>query len=67
MPFHSPGDLSDPGVKLESIVSPVLAGEFSTNSTAWEAPCKTILNMIHIMAAVHQIGGSYISMSDIRR
>ena len=28
LPFHSPGDLSDPGIELESLVSPALAGGF---------------------------------------
>ena len=58
VPYPSPGDHSDPGIKPESIVSPVLVGKLSTNTAAWEAPCKTILNMIHIMAAANQIGGS---------
>ena len=35
LPFPSPGDLSDPGIKL---ISPALAGVFFTSSTTWEAP-----------------------------
>ena len=30
--FLTPGDLSDPGIKLMSLVSPVLAGGFFTTS-----------------------------------
>ena len=34
LPFHSPGDLPDPGIKPES---PVLASRFFTSSATWEA------------------------------
>ena len=30
LPFPSPGNLSDPGIELESLVSPALAGGFIT-------------------------------------
>ena len=30
LPFHSPGDLPNPGIKPPSLVSPALAGEFVT-------------------------------------
>ena len=30
LPFPSPGDLSDPGMELASLVSPALAGGFFT-------------------------------------
>ena len=30
-------DLPDPGIKLMSLMSPTLAGEFCTTSTTWEA------------------------------
>ena len=30
LPFPSPGDLPDPGIKLASLASPALAGGFST-------------------------------------
>ena len=33
LPFSSPGDLSDPGIKPASVMSPVLAGDFFTTST----------------------------------
>ena len=31
-PFSPPGDLPDPGMESESLVSPALAGSFFTNS-----------------------------------
>jgi len=37
--FSTPGDLPDPGVETASLVSPVLAGGFSTTSATWEAIC----------------------------
>ena len=37
LPFPPPGDLPDPGIKPESLMSPALAGGFFTSSTAWEA------------------------------
>ena len=33
----SPGDLPDPGIEPESVMSPALAGRFLTNSAVWEA------------------------------
>ena len=38
LPFPSPGDLPDPGIKRRSLMSPALAGGFFTTSTTWEAP-----------------------------
>ena len=32
-----PGDLSDSGIKLASLMSPALAGGFFTTTTTWEA------------------------------
>ena len=32
LPFPSPGDLPDPGIKPESLASPALAGGFFTTS-----------------------------------
>ena len=32
------GDLPGPGIELESLMSPVLAGGFFTTSSTWEAP-----------------------------
>ena len=47
LPFPSPGDLPDPGIKHVSLMSPALAGGFFTTSASWEAHgidkliCKT--------------------------
>ena len=38
MPFPTPGDLPDPGIKATSFTSAELAGELFTTSTTWEAP-----------------------------
>ena len=38
LPFPSPRDLADPGIKLTSPASPALADSFFTTSTTWEAP-----------------------------
>ena len=37
LPCPSPEDLSDPGIKLASPMSPALAGRFFTTSATWEA------------------------------
>ena len=37
LPRPPPGDLLHPGIKPESLISPTLAGRFSTTSTIWEA------------------------------
>ena len=42
LPFPSPGDLPDPGIRLESLTSPVLVGGFFTTSATWEAPVNYI-------------------------
>ena len=43
LPVPSPGDLTDPGVELASLVSPALADAFFTTSVSWEAqPCKCV-------------------------
>ena len=33
----TPGDLPNPGIKLESLASPALAGRFFTTRAAWQA------------------------------
>ena len=43
MPWPPPGDLPDPGIELESLTSPALAGGFFTTSATWEA---LIFNLI---------------------
>ena len=41
LPFPSPEDLPDSGIKPESLTSPALAGEFFTTNTIWEASSTT--------------------------
>ena len=36
LPCPPPGDLPDPGIELESFMSPALAGGFFTTSATWE-------------------------------
>ena len=38
LPFASPRDLPDAGIKPMSLASPALAGGFFTTSTDWAAP-----------------------------
>ena len=38
LPFPSPGDLPNPGIKFTSPESPALASRFFTTSATWEAP-----------------------------
>ena len=38
LPFPSPGDLPNPGIKPMSLTSPELADGFFTTSATWEAP-----------------------------
>ena len=40
LPFHTPGDLPNPGIKPESPASTEFAGGFFTTSTIWEAHLK---------------------------
>ena len=40
-----PGDLPYPRTELASLMSPILAGEFFTISTIWEAPNILLYNM----------------------
>ena len=47
LPFSSPGDLLDPGIKSTSLVSPTLASEFFTTSTTREAPLSQSHTTLH--------------------
>ena len=38
LPFPSPGDLPNPGIEPESLMSPALTGGVFTTSATWEAP-----------------------------
>ena len=51
LPFPSPGDLSDSGIKPVSLTSPALEGRFFTISATWEARiyiCTTIYMYTYI-------------------
>ena len=44
-PPPPPGDVPNPGIELESLMSPVLGGRFFNSSTTWEALfCTYLLN-----------------------
>ena len=38
LPFPTPGDLPNPGIKAVCLMPPALAGGFFTTSISWEAP-----------------------------
>ena len=38
LPFPSPGDIPNKGIKPTSLMSPALSGVFFTSSTTWKAP-----------------------------
>ena len=46
LPLSPPGDLPDPGIKPESLMSPTLAGGFFTTSATWgtHVHTHTLLN-----------------------
>ena len=46
LPCPPPGDLPDPGIEPESLMSPALAGGFLTTSTTWEAQTAHISSII---------------------
>ena len=50
-PCPPPGDLPDPGIKLTSFMSPVLAGGFFTSAT-WEAPPEDRRGLSHFLFPV---------------
>ena len=47
LPCPPPGDLPDPGIELESLVSPALAGRFFTTGAAWKPTCVHIYMYIY--------------------
>ena len=51
LPFPSPEDLPNPGIKPTSLASPVLAGGFFTTSNTWEtrgSPTSTDLSSVSL-------------------
>ena len=49
MPFSTPRDLPDPGIKSASLTFPALAGRFFTTSATWE-----VLKLLGISFGVMQ-------------
>ena len=49
LPFPSPGDLPNPGMKPTSLVSPALTGRFFTTGTTWEALLRASLFPVHCL------------------
>ena len=47
-----PGDLSDPGIQPESLLSPALAGRFLTTSATWEAKIPLLLLLLNRFSRV---------------
>ena len=47
--FPPPGDLPNPGIKLASFMSPVLAGRFFITSATWGAPKYLYLPQSHML------------------
>ena len=52
LPFSTPGDLPDPGIKPVCLASPALAGAFFTASTTWEA--LHICNISYFIPTIFQ-------------
>ena len=56
LPFPSPGDLPDPGIKPASLSSPALAGGFFTTGATWEAQ---ILNKCNKIQKLYELPINY--------
>ena len=54
LPSPPPVDLPDPGIKLTSLMSPVLMGGFFTTSATWEALVVSLLLIIWIIWGVSE-------------
>ena len=52
LPSSLAGDLPDPGIEPESLVSPALAGGFLTTSATWEALMQFLFLTIHTSLTV---------------
>ena len=65
LPFPSPGDLPDPGIKPAHLVSPALAGMFFTTSTTWETLIYLFLYICKGLIS-HQIQLSYTQLKNLR-
>ena len=54
LPCLPPGDLSDPGIKPASLMSPALAGGFITTSATWEAVMVSSFHLIQLSVGRYQ-------------
>ena len=52
LPFSSPEDLPDPGIKLTSPAAPVLAGGFFTTSATWEVPVVVQFSSVQSLSRI---------------
>ena len=63
LPFFTPRDLPDPGIKHESLASPALAGRFFATSTTWEtivaAPVYIPTNSVVRFPLLHTLSSNY--------
>ena len=53
LPCPSLGDFPDPGIKIESLMSPALAGGFFTISATWEAHQVVLFPATCMQKAIH--------------
>ena len=53
LPFPTPGDLFDSGIKPPSPASPVLEGRFFAMSTIWEAPSQDVVAISSQVSIAH--------------
>ena len=53
MPFPSPGDVLDPGMESESLMSRALAGRFFTSSAIWETCNMKVRELAGLDQDVH--------------
>ena len=54
LPFPSLGDLSDPGIRHMSLVSPVQAGRFFTTEPPGKAPIPSLLEIFLFLIVIHR-------------
>ena len=52
LPLPPPGDLPDPGIQPESLLSPALAGRFFTTSATWETTIPLLLLLLNPFSRV---------------
>ena len=59
LPFPTPEDLLNPGIKHMPLASPTLVGRFFTNGATWEVP---VSNSKFPLATYFTYGDTYVSM-----